>query len=227
VANGYGIFSGLWDEAAGYADHMFLVAPCPEAQPEEGFDWQPAAFGFRASAVIAWPVQEKGEAAARIIAAARARYPQLPGILLWATQIARAWDDPDLQEAIAAAWAAIGEDDQYDFIHRMKRADPPLSTWSDSALSLPVRYRGEYVGTIAHALVYGFTPDSLPLWPPDWPGWGWRDETGKTVAQLLMRFHGMTPSQLWQTALVAYVAGRLGISACETVAEIGGHDAGR
>jgi len=93
---GYGIFASTLEEARRYAIEICLVAPDPNHRIALG------TLGWRAEAamVIAYvitresaakiiePVITKESAAMQILAAYRAGYPQVPGVLAWAARYA-------------------------------------------------------------------------------------------------------------------------------------------
>jgi hypothetical protein len=93
---GYGIFASTPDEAKRYALEIYLVAPDPNCRIALGsLGWRAEAAMVvayvitRESAVAAIkPVITKESAAMQILAAYRAGYPQVPGILAWAARYA-------------------------------------------------------------------------------------------------------------------------------------------
>jgi hypothetical protein len=80
---GLGIFGGTLEEAKEYALQVYLVAPDPRYRLVLGTS------GWRAeAAMVIMPVITKAGAAMQILAAYRAGYPQVPGILAWAARCA-------------------------------------------------------------------------------------------------------------------------------------------
>jgi hypothetical protein len=114
---GYGIFAASVSEARSYTLQVYLVAPDPRRCLVLGTS------GWRAEAamVVAFVTSEEG-AAKQILAAYRAGYPQVPGILAWAARyvppeegyrvlqdILRDCQDEEVLQIVADSAGSIGE----------------------------------------------------------------------------------------------------------------------
>jgi hypothetical protein len=114
---GKGIFGASLEEAWCYGQPIYLVAPDPRYRLILG------TLGWRAeAAMVVAPLATREDAAARIIAAHRAGYPQVPGILAWAARyvqpeegcrvlqdILRDWQNEDTLQVVVDSAAAIGK----------------------------------------------------------------------------------------------------------------------
>jgi hypothetical protein len=115
---GLGIFGGTLEEAKRYALQVYLVSPDPDHRLVLG------SLGWRAeAAMVIAPVITKESAAKQILAAYRAGYPQVPGVLAWAARYASPEEgvpilqnilnspqDERVLQIIADSAAVIGED---------------------------------------------------------------------------------------------------------------------
>jgi hypothetical protein len=114
---GKGIFGASLEEAQWYGQRIYLVAPDPRYRVALG------TLGWRAeAAMLIIPLTTKNDAAAQIISAYYAGYPQVPGILAWAVlyvppekgcgvlrDILRDFQDEKVLKVIADGVDAIGK----------------------------------------------------------------------------------------------------------------------
>ncbi|MEM4721748.1 MAG: hypothetical protein QXT73_06800 [Candidatus Methanomethylicaceae archaeon] len=119
--NRHGIYAGTFWEASGYEGDIYLVAPLPSPETVVAI----GSMGWRASAaiVVGGPYNlddenDQVKAAEQIIAAARAGYETIPGVLVWACSVLKESSflfdlikipDKRIKIGIAEACGDIGE----------------------------------------------------------------------------------------------------------------------